>query len=108
MNLLLNTYVCAHTSVGARLAKLNTDAALDASSETVVLYPEYGNLHCFTATDPCVVLDVMAPPYCRDEGRDCAYYSTCLPVLLELVTVSFFGFQLRCWYDTNMPQFISY
>jgi hypothetical protein len=95
MNLLLNTY----TSVGARLAKLNTDAALDASSETVVLYPEYGNLHCFTATDPCVVLDVMAPPYCQDEGRDCAYYSTCLLP----VRYPFFGFQLGCcWYDTNI------
>ncbi|XP_062201895.1 plant cysteine oxidase 1-like [Phragmites australis] len=62
-------------SNGARLAKLNTDAVLDASSETVVLYPEDGgNLHCFTATTPCALLDVMGPPYCQAEGRDCSYY----------------------------------
>lgn len=61
---------------GARLAKVNTDAVFDGSSETVVLYPENGgNLHCFTALTPCAVLDVMGPPYNRAQGRDCAYYS---------------------------------
>ncbi|KAM0888949.1 hypothetical protein ACQ4PT_028016 [Festuca glaucescens] len=63
------------TPDGARLAKLKTDAVFDASSETVVLYPEDGgNLHRFTATTPCAVLDVMGPPYCHDQGRDCSYY----------------------------------
>ncbi|KAK1665341.1 hypothetical protein QYE76_053500 [Lolium multiflorum] len=60
---------------GSRLAKLKTDAVYDASSETVVLYPEDGgNLHRFTATAPCAVLDVMGPPYCHQEGRGCSYY----------------------------------
>ncbi|KAJ1284080.1 hypothetical protein BS78_03G176300 [Paspalum vaginatum] len=60
---------------GARLAKLHTDAIFNASSETVVLYPENGgNLHRFTAISPCVVLDVMGPPYTEEEGRDCSYF----------------------------------
>ncbi|PUZ56061.1 hypothetical protein GQ55_5G265300 [Panicum hallii var. hallii] len=62
---------------GARLAKLNTDAIFDATSKTVVLYPEDGgNLHCFNAMSPCAVLDVMGPPYCLEEGRDCSYFDS--------------------------------
>ncbi|KAL6882085.1 hypothetical protein ACP4OV_011557 [Aristida adscensionis] len=63
------------TPSGARLAKLHADSVLDASSETVVLYPQSGgNLHRFTAVSPCALLDVMGPPYCHDQGRDCSYY----------------------------------
>ncbi|WVZ69928.1 hypothetical protein U9M48_018642, partial [Paspalum notatum var. saurae] len=62
---------------GARLAKIHSDAVFDASSETVVLYPENGgNLHRFTGISPCVVLDVMGPPYSAEEGRDCSYFGS--------------------------------
>ncbi|CAO2203851.1 unnamed protein product [Urochloa humidicola] len=62
---------------GARLAKLHTDAIFDATSKTVVLYPEDGgNLHCFNAMSPCAVLNVMGPPYSLKEGRDCSYFSS--------------------------------
>ncbi|TVU34252.1 hypothetical protein EJB05_16083, partial [Eragrostis curvula] len=63
---------------GARLAKLNTNAVFDALSETVVLYPEdKGNLHCLTATTPCVVLDVMGPPYTIRLKEGAAPTSVC-------------------------------
>ncbi|CAO2183533.1 unnamed protein product [Urochloa humidicola] len=62
---------------GVRLAKLHTDAIFDTTSKTVVLYPEDGgNLHCFNVMSPCVVLDVMGPPYSLEEGRDCSYFSS--------------------------------
>jgi hypothetical protein len=61
--LLTRTRLVSSSWTGSRLAKVNTDAVFDASSDTVVLYPENGgNLHCFTALTPCAVLDVMAPP----------------------------------------------
>lgn len=77
-------------TTGARLAKVNTDAVFDASSETTVLYPENGgNLHCFTARTACAVLDVMGPPYNRADGRDCSYYdeSPYLSSFGELLTI---------------------
>jgi hypothetical protein len=33
-----------------------------------------GNLHAFTSLRACAVLDVLAPPYAPDGGRDCTYY----------------------------------
>ncbi|KQK08476.1 hypothetical protein BRADI_2g42090v3 [Brachypodium distachyon] len=61
---------------GAQLAQLKAEHEYDASSKTMVLYPEEGgNLHRFIATTPCAVLDVMGPPYRRDQGRDCSYYN---------------------------------
>ena len=43
---------------------------------TMVLRPNNGNIHTFTAdeTEGCAILDVISPPYDGDEGRDCHYY----------------------------------
>ncbi|KAI7992698.1 Plant cysteine oxidase 2 [Camellia lanceoleosa] len=58
-----------------RLARLKADSVFTAPCDTSVLYPTSGgNIHAFTAITPCVVLDVMGPPYSKDDGRDCSYY----------------------------------
>ncbi|KAL6988660.1 cysteamine dioxygenase [Sarracenia purpurea var. burkii] len=59
----------------ARLAKLKVDKIYTAPCDTSVLYPTSGgNIHAFTAITPCAVLDVLGPPYSKEDGRDCSYY----------------------------------
>ncbi|KAL0707976.1 hypothetical protein Bca4012_074402 [Brassica carinata] len=54
-----------------RLAKLVTDKVI-TPHRTTVLYPKTGgNLHCFTALTPCVVLDILTPPYKRKLSQSC-------------------------------------
>ncbi|OMO70395.1 hypothetical protein COLO4_28624 [Corchorus olitorius] len=58
-----------------RLARLKADSIFMAPCDTSVLYPTTGgNIHQFTAITPCAVLDVIGPPYSKDDGRDCSYY----------------------------------
>ncbi|XP_004303011.1 PREDICTED: 2-aminoethanethiol dioxygenase-like [Fragaria vesca subsp. vesca] len=58
-----------------RLAKLKADSVFTAPCNTSVLYPTTGgNIHAFTAITPCAVLDVLGPPYSKQDGRDCSYY----------------------------------
>ena len=58
-----------------RLAKLKADNVFTAPCDTSVLYPKTGgNIHEFTAITPCAVLDVLGPPYSKEDGRDCFYY----------------------------------
>ncbi|MFQ6627493.1 hypothetical protein Gotur_005763 [Gossypium turneri] len=57
-----------------RLARLKVDSVLKAPCKTSVLYPTTGgNIHEFRAVTPCAVLDVLGPPYSKDD-RDCSYY----------------------------------
>ncbi|KAE8678213.1 Plant cysteine oxidase 2 [Hibiscus syriacus] len=61
--------------VTLRLARLKANSAYTAPCDTSVLYPTTGgNIHEFTAVTPCAVLDVMGPPYSKDDGRDCSFY----------------------------------
>ncbi|KAB5512230.1 hypothetical protein DKX38_029258 [Salix brachista] len=63
------------TPTQLRLAKLEADSVLTAPCNTSVLYPTAGgNIHQFTAITPCAVLDVLGPPYSKEDGRDCSYY----------------------------------
>lgn len=64
------------TSPGVpRLALVVANRELVAPTVPVALYPAVGgNLHELTATTPCALLDVMAPPYQVGNGRDCHYF----------------------------------
>ncbi|XP_021282688.1 plant cysteine oxidase 2-like [Herrania umbratica] len=58
-----------------RLARLKADSVFTAPCDTSVLYPTTGgNIHQFTAITPCAVLDVLGPPYSKEDDRDCSYY----------------------------------
>ncbi|KAL2492856.1 Plant cysteine oxidase 2 [Abeliophyllum distichum] len=58
-----------------KLARLKANRSFTAPCDTSVLYPmSGGNIHEFTAVTPCAVLDVLGPPYSKDDGRDCSYY----------------------------------
>ncbi|XP_009775708.1 plant cysteine oxidase 2-like isoform X2 [Nicotiana sylvestris] len=60
---------------GIRLAKVHFDADITAPCDASVLFPKSGgNLHCFKALTPCILLDVLGPPYSESEGRHCTYY----------------------------------
>ncbi|KAK8564982.1 hypothetical protein V6N13_020111 [Hibiscus sabdariffa] len=71
-----DSYSCIHmVLVSVRLARLEADGVLKAPCETWVLYPTTGgNIHEFRAITPCAVLDVLGPPYSKEDDRDCSYY----------------------------------
>ncbi|WOL15294.1 plant cysteine oxidase 2-like [Canna indica] len=58
-----------------RAAKLLVDSDFTAPCNTSILYPTTGgNIHTFRAITPCVVLDVLGPPYSMKDDRDITYY----------------------------------
>ncbi|KAM3246926.1 hypothetical protein CQW23_12058 [Capsicum baccatum] len=60
---------------GMRLAKVHVDADFTAPCNASVLFPESGgNMHTFKALTPCILLDVLGPPYSEAEGRHCQHY----------------------------------
>ncbi|KZV26786.1 2-aminoethanethiol dioxygenase-like [Dorcoceras hygrometricum] len=71
-----NSYTASSSSKSSRrLAKLKANATFTAPCHTSVLYPTSGgNIHECRAITPCAFLDVLGPPYSRDDGRDCSYY----------------------------------
>ncbi|KAM9847554.1 2-aminoethanethiol (cysteamine) dioxygenase b [Aulostomus maculatus] len=58
-----------------RRSVLRSSAEYTEESEPCVLYPDRDNLHQIEAVDgPTAFMDILAPPYDPDDGRDCHYY----------------------------------
>ena len=54
------------------------DCDVTSQDPPLVLFPRSGgNIHSFTAVTPCAVLDLLAPPYLPEDGRDCTYFREC-------------------------------
>lgn len=60
---------------------LRSRAEYTEASGPCVLTPQRDNLHQIDAVDgPAAFLDILAPPYDPDDGRDCHYYRVLEPV----------------------------
>lgn len=58
-----------------RAGVLRSRAEYTEASAPCLLTPQRDNLHQIDAVDgPAAFLDILAPPYDPDEGRDCHYY----------------------------------
>ncbi|XP_076005776.1 2-aminoethanethiol (cysteamine) dioxygenase a [Genypterus blacodes] len=58
-----------------RPSLLRSVAEYSETSGPCLLTPEQDNLHQIEAADgPAAFLDILAPPYDPDDGRDCHYY----------------------------------
>uniref|UniRef100_A0AAV2JMD0 2-aminoethanethiol dioxygenase n=1 Tax=Knipowitschia caucasica TaxID=637954 RepID=A0AAV2JMD0_KNICA len=59
-----------------RLSLLRSSGEYGPQSGPCVLSPEQDNLHQIQALDgPSAFMDILAPPYDPDHGRDCHYYT---------------------------------
>ncbi|XP_026425218.1 plant cysteine oxidase 2-like isoform X1 [Papaver somniferum] len=89
------------TSSQLRLAKLKADNVFTAPCNTSVLYPTSGgNIHAFTALTPCALLDVIGPPYSKEDGRDCSYYRD-FPCSVSIDSAVDVALERRNWWNMS-------
>lgn len=71
----------AQSQVGSlRRSVLRSVAEYSDNSGPCLLTPVQDNLHQIDAVDgPAAFLDILAPPYDPDDGRDCHYYKVLQP-----------------------------
>uniref|UniRef100_A0A3P8UR43 2-aminoethanethiol (cysteamine) dioxygenase b n=1 Tax=Cynoglossus semilaevis TaxID=244447 RepID=A0A3P8UR43_CYNSE len=63
------------TAGSMRRSVLRSCAEYTEDSDACVLAPDRDNLHQIDAVDgPTAFMDILAPPYDPDQGRDCHYY----------------------------------
>lgn len=71
----------ARERAALRPGVLRSRAEYTEASAPCVLTPQRDNLHQIDAVDgPAAFLDILAPPYDPDDGRDCHYYRVLEPV----------------------------
>ena len=46
----------------------------DETQQAWYLTPSNNNIHSFVATKPCLILDILLPPYDEGVGRHCTFY----------------------------------
>ncbi|XP_067368278.1 2-aminoethanethiol (cysteamine) dioxygenase b [Channa argus] len=70
-----NTQAAAAQAGVLRRYALRSNGEYTEESGPCVLSPERDNLHQIDAVDgPTAFMDILAPPYDPDDGRDCHYY----------------------------------
>ena len=77
-----------------KAVNVHQNTVLDSSCAPCVLTPTEGNYHEIAAVNgPAAFLDILAPPYDHNGGRECHYYSELLmprrdPAASDTVTVT--------------------
>lgn len=89
------------------LGKLEIQTTKSNYDDAWYLTPDQGNYHEITATENCVMLDVLLPPYHDEQGRPCTFYSAAPRSIEENIwTIKPLPPQLQC--RVPLPHSVAY